>query len=288
MSMPAMHTEMWEHAAVQENLDTLRRRGVHVVEPESGRLAGGDSGAGRLAAPARIAETVLGLLGGGQPLTGRTIVVTAGGTREAIDPVRFVGNRSSGKMGHALANVALRLGAQVVLVTTAQQPVDPGVQVVAVETAQEMHDAVVARSGSADAVIMAAAVADFRPKGTNEQKIKKANGVPDIVLEPTVDILAALGAAKLPGQVVVGFAAETERLQEHAAAKLAAKHVDLMVANDVSAADAGFEVDTNRALLLGADGSVEEAGLQSKEALARLVLERVVTLLGGSLGGEGV
>jgi len=285
---PAMHTEMWEHAAVQENLTTLRRRGVHVLDPESGRLAGGDSGAGRLAAPPRIVETVLGLLGGDHPLTGRTIVVTAGGTREPIDPVRFVGNRSSGKMGHALANVARRLGARVVLVTTASQPVDTGIEIVAVETAQEMHDAVMVRAPGADAVIMAAAVADFRPKGAHEQKIKKANGVPDIVLEPTVDILAALGAAKLPGQVVVGFAAETERLAENAAAKLAAKHVDLMVANDVSAPDAGFEVDTNRALLLGADGSVEATGLQSKEALARYVLERVATLLGGSLGGGAV
>ncbi|MDQ1476024.1 MAG: phosphopantothenoylcysteine decarboxylase / phosphopantothenate---cysteine ligase [Actinomycetota bacterium] len=282
---PAMHTEMWEHPAVQENLSTLRRRGVHVLDPEEGRLAGGDVGAGRLADPARIADEVLRLLAGVHPLTGRTIVVTAGGTREAVDPVRYVGNRSSGKMGHALANVALRLGARVVLITTANQPVAAGVEVVAVESAQEMHDAVMARSASADAVVMAAAVADFRPKAPSDHKIKKADGVPEIVLEPTTDILAALGRAKRPGQMVVGFAAETERLREHAAAKLAAKRVDLMVANDVSAPDAGFEVDTNRAVLLAADGSSAETQLLGKEELAAVVLARVVTYLGGPLGG---
>jgi phosphopantothenoylcysteine decarboxylase/phosphopantothenate--cysteine ligase len=282
---PAMHTEMWEHPAVQENLSTLRRRGVHVLDPEEGRLAGGDVGAGRLADPARIADEVLRLLAGVHPLTGRTIVVTAGGTREAVDPVRYVGNRSSGKMGHALANVALRLGARVVLITTANQPVAAGVEVVAVESAQEMHDAVMALSASADAVIMAAAVADFRPKAPAQQKIKKADGVPEIVFEPTTDILAALGRAKRPGQIVVGFAAETERLRENAAAKLAAKRVDLIVANDVSASDAGFEVDTNRALLLAADGSAAETQLLTKDELATVVLARVATYLGGPLAG---
>ena len=278
---PAMHTEMWEHPAVQENLATLRRRGVHVLEPEEGRLAGGDSGAGRLAGPGRIVEAVLALLAGDHPLTGRTILVTAGGTREALDPVRFVGNRSSGKMGHALANVAVRRGAHVVLVTTAHQPVDTAVEVVRVESAQEMHDAVMDRAAAADAVVMAAAVADFRPKAPSAQKIKKADGVPDIVLEPTTDILAALGRTKQPGQVVVGFAAETTQLAQNAAAKLSAKRVDLMVANDVSAPDAGFEVDTNRALLLGADGSADETPLLTKEQLAGVVLDRVVVLLGG-------
>jgi len=285
---PAMHTEMWEHAAVQENLDTLRRRGVHVLEPEVGRLAGGDSGAGRLADPARITDVVLALLAGDHPLTGFAVVVTAGGTREAVDPVRFVGNRSSGKMGHALANVAAQRGAKVVLVTTAQQPVAAGVEVVAVESAQEMHDAVMARAPRADAVIMAAAVADFRPKAPSPQKLKKDQGVPEIVLEPTTDILAALGRAKTPGQVVVGFAAETTNLRENAAAKLARKRVDLMVANDVSAPDAGFEVDTNRALLLGADGSADETPLLTKEQLAGLVLDRVLDLLGGPANGPSI
>jgi phosphopantothenoylcysteine decarboxylase / phosphopantothenate---cysteine ligase len=159
------------------------------------------------------------------------------------------------------------------------------VEVVRVESAQEMHDAVLARSGSADAVVMAAAVADFRPKAAADQKLKKAEGVPEIVLEPTTDILAALGRAKRPGQFVVGFAAETERLREHAAAKLVAKRVDLMVANDVSAPDAGFEVDTNRAVLLAADGSSFATELLSKEQLAGVVLERVVAFLGGPVPG---
>jgi phosphopantothenoylcysteine decarboxylase/phosphopantothenate--cysteine ligase len=282
---PAMHTEMWEHAAVQDNLATLRRRGVHVLDPEEGRLAGGDVGTGRLADPARIADTVLGLLAAGRPLAGRRVVVTAGGTREALDPVRFIGNRSSGKMGHALANVAARFGAQVVLVTTSHQPIGPGIEVVAVESAQDMHDAVMSRFSWADAVIMAAAVADFRPKAPSIQKLKKAEGVPELALEPTTDILAALGRAKAPGQVVVGFAAETERLQEHAAAKLEGKRVDIMVANDVSAPDAGFEVDTNRALVLSADGDVEETALLTKEQLAGIVLQRVAARLGEPSNG---
>jgi phosphopantothenoylcysteine decarboxylase/phosphopantothenate--cysteine ligase len=166
-------------------------------------------------------------------------------------------------------------------VTTAGAPVDPGIETVRVESAQEMHDAVMVRGPRADAVVMAAAVADFRPKAPSAEKIKKAEGVPEIVLEPTTDILAALGRAKRPGQVIVGFAAETERLRENATAKLASKRVDLMVANDVSAPDAGFEVDTNRAVLLGADGRADETGLVSKEQLAGLVLDRVDELLGG-------
>jgi phosphopantothenoylcysteine decarboxylase/phosphopantothenate--cysteine ligase len=183
-------------------------------------------------------------------------------------------------MGHAVANVAAQRGARVVLVTTASnQPVEPAVEVVRVESAEEMHDAVFAHASAADAVIMAAAVADFRPKATADQKLKKHDGVPEVVLEPTVDILAALGAAKSAGQVIVGFAAETERVREHAAAKLNAKRVDLMVANDVSAPDAGFEVDTNRALLLDAGGGVVETALVSKEALAGMILDRVVQLL---------
>ncbi len=286
---PAMHTEMWEHAAVQENLATLRRRGVHVLEPEAGRLAGGDVGAGRLADPERIAAAVLALLDPpSQSLAGLHVLVTAGGTREAIDPVRYVGNRSSGKMGHAIANEAARRGARVVLVTTSSVPSAPDVEIVRVESAEQMHDAVLARFGSSDVVVMAAAVADFRPKAVAPHKLKKHDGVPEVVLEPTVDILAALGEAKRGDQVVVGFAAETEQLQERAAAKLAAKRVDLMVANDVSAPDAGFEVDTNRAVLLDASGNAEETPLLTKVALAGTVLDRVEELLasrgrGGSL-----
>jgi phosphopantothenoylcysteine decarboxylase / phosphopantothenate---cysteine ligase len=286
---PAMHTEMWEHAAVQENLATLRRRGVHVLEPEAGRLAGGDVGAGRLADPERIGAAVLALLDPpAQSLAGLQVLVTAGGTREAIDPVRYVGNRSSGKMGHAIANEAARRGARVVLVTTSSVPSAPDVEIVRVESAEQMHNAVLARFGNSDVVVMAAAVADFRPKAIAPHKLKKHDGVPEVVLEPTVDILAALGEAKRGDQVVVGFAAETEQLRERAAAKLAAKRVDLMVANDVSAPDAGFEVDTNRAVLLDASGNAEETPLLTKVALAGTVLDRIEEILasrgrGGSL-----
>jgi len=276
---PAMHTEMWEHAAVQDNLATLRRRGVLVVEPEVGRLAGGDVGAGRLAEPSRIVAAAEAALAP-QDLAGLKVLVTAGGTREPIDPVRYVTNRSSGKQGYALADEAAARGAQVTLVTTISRPVAAGVEVVPVETAAEMAEAVLGRSDGCDVVVMAAAVADFRPAAIADRKLKKAAGVPEVVLEPTVDILAELGARKRPGQVVVGFAAETERIREHAAAKLAAKRVDLMVANDVSADDSGFEVDTNRALVLDAGGGVEELPLLSKHALAEWIVDRIAASLG--------
>jgi len=283
---PAMHTEMWEHAAVQDNLATLVRRGVFVLEPEAGRLAGGDVGRGRLAEPERIVARALEILatagasGTSGALSGRQVLVTAGGTREPIDPVRYVGNRSSGKMGHAIAEAARRQGAGVVLVTTATRPVAAGIEVVNVETADQMRDAVLARVERSDVVIMAAAVADFRPKAVAPEKIKKGDGVPEIVLEPTADILAELGARKRAGQIVVGFAAETERVREHAAAKLTAKKVDLMVANDVSADDSGFEVDTNRVLVLDAAGGVEALPLLTKDALADWLVERVSVALG--------
>ncbi len=275
---PAMHTEMWEHPAVRANVATLTGRGVNLVGPDQGHLAGGDAGPGRLADPTEIVVAAARVLAEQGDLAGVSILVTAGGTREAIDPVRFLGNRSSGKMGHAVADVAARRGARVTLVTTTDRPAVPGVEVVAVTTADEMADAVLARSDAADAVVMAAAVADFRPKAPADEKLKKTEGVPELVLEPTPDILAALGAAKRH-QVLVGFAAETERLREHAAAKLAAKRLDLVVANDVSAPDAGFEVDTNRAVLLDSDGSAEELPLLPKSTLAGIVLDRVRDLL---------
>jgi phosphopantothenoylcysteine decarboxylase / phosphopantothenate---cysteine ligase len=286
---PAMHTEMWEHAAVQENLATLRRRGVHVIDPESGRLAGGDVGAGRLADPGRIVAAAAQILSRGRDLAGVRVLVTAGGTREAIDPVRFVGNRSSGKMGFAVAQAAASRGASVVLVST--QPPPPataesgGIETIRVESAEEMHREVLARFPAVDVVVMAAAVADFRPKAIAPDKLKKRDGLPEIVLEPTPDILGALGASK-SAQLLVGFAAETERVAEHAAEKLAAKRLDLIVANDVSAADAGFEVDTNRAVLLDSSGSVEETPLLSKAALAGVILDRVATRLGRGATGD--
>ena len=202
---PAMHTEMWEHPSVGDNLARLEARGVTVVPPEEGRLAGGDVGSGRMAEPATIVSTVLAMLGPGRAvdLAGVRVLVSAGGTREAIDPVRFITNRSSGKQGHAVAAAAQRRGADVVLVTTANVPRPAGVEVVEVETAAQMEEAVLGRSAWADVVVMAAAVADFRPKGVADAKLHKADGVPDLVLEPTNDILAELGRRRRPGQVLV-------------------------------------------------------------------------------------
>jgi phosphopantothenoylcysteine decarboxylase/phosphopantothenate--cysteine ligase len=286
---PAMHTEMWEHPAVQHNLSVLRRRGVRIVPPEEGRLAGGDAGAGRLAEPSVIVETVLGLLGmtgtdrfaATTPgdLTGTTVLVSAGGTREPIDPVRFITNRSSGKQGHALAAAAGRRGAEVMLVTTSQQPVADGVVVERVETAAEMEAAMLDRAARATVVIMAAAVADFRPKAATEAKLRKADGVPDLVLEATPDILAELGRVRRPGQVLVGFAAETEDLAARAAVKLRSKRVDLMVANDVSAPGVGFDHDTNAVTIFGTDGSAAPVALRTKDAVADAILDRVCALL---------
>jgi phosphopantothenoylcysteine decarboxylase / phosphopantothenate---cysteine ligase len=285
---PAMHTEMWEHPAVRENLEVLATRGVRIVPPEEGRLAGGDSGAGRLADPATIVEAVekaLAADGAGQDLAGLSVLVTAGGTREPIDPVRFIGNRSSGKQGHAIADEASARGARVTLVTTVDRPVQRGVEVVRVDTAAEMHAAVTARSSTCDVVVMAAAVADFRPASAADRKIKKSGGAPEVVLEPTVDILAALGAAKPAGQTLVGFAAETDDLRANARSKLAAKGADLIVANDVSAPGAGFEHDTNEVVILSATGATE-VPQADKRQIARAVLDAVTTLRSPSPGSN--
>ena len=284
---PAMHTEMWEHPAVQHNLDVLRSRGVTVIPPEDGRLAGGDAGSGRLAEPSVIVETVLAMLGAGgtgrsgapSDLTGVRVVVSAGGTREPIDPVRFITNRSSGKQGHAVAAAARRRGAEVVLVTSSAQPVPGGVVVDRVETAADMEAAMLARAADADVVVMAAAVADFRPKVATDTKLHKADGVPDLVLEATPDILAELGRRRPNGQILVGFAAETDEVAERAVAKLRAKGVDLMVANDVSSEGAGFDHDTNAVTIFGAGGSADSVALRSKAAVADAILDRVCALL---------
>jgi phosphopantothenoylcysteine decarboxylase/phosphopantothenate--cysteine ligase len=269
-----MHTEMWEHPAVQDNLRTLRARGVHVVPPDEGRLAGGDVGAGRLADPATIVETVDRILTP-PDLSGLQVLVTAGGTREPIDPVRFISNRSSGKQGHALADMAAQRGAKVTLVTTTERPAAAGVEVVKVQTAAEMEQAVLSRSGGSDVVIMAAAVADFRPVRAADRKIKKDGGVPEIVLEPTTDILAALGASKAPGQTIVGFAAETNDVVDNARGKLTRKGADLIVANDVSAPGAGFEHDTNAVVIVSPDATIPVA-LRDKRAIAHAVLDAVL------------
>jgi phosphopantothenoylcysteine decarboxylase/phosphopantothenate--cysteine ligase len=274
---PAMHTEMWEHPAVQDNLRVLAGRGVVIVPPEEGRLAGGDVGAGRLAEPATIVAAIERTLQ--EPdLAGLSVLVTAGGTREPIDPVRFIGNRSSGKQGHAIAEAAATRGAKVTLVTTTDRPVAAGIDRVSVTTAAEMEQAVLARSDAADVVVMAAAVADFRPVRVAGNKLKKADGVPEVILEPTADILAALGARKRPGQTLVGFAAETDAVRENAAAKLERKGIDLIVANDVSAPGVGFEHDTNAVVIVSAGGNDRTVALSDKRAIAHAVLDAVTTL----------
>jgi phosphopantothenoylcysteine decarboxylase/phosphopantothenate--cysteine ligase len=273
---PAMHTEMWEHPSVVDNIALLRSRGVIIVEPQSGRLAGGDIGTGRLADTETILGTIDEVLGGNKDLAGQHVVITAGGTREPIDAVRVIANRSSGKQGYALAEVAQMRGASVTLISTVDLPVSSGVSVVNVETAQQMQDAVSAVSVNADVVIMAAAVADFRPLISVEGKMKKDSGVPAITLEPTADILAHLGASKPSHQVLVGFAAETENLVDNARGKLERKNLDLIVANDVSAPGVGFSHDTNAVTILSASGEMKSVALSDKRTIATAVLDSVV------------
>ncbi|MCU1504848.1 MAG: coaBC [Ilumatobacteraceae bacterium] len=274
---PAMHTEMWEHPAVQANVATLRARGVHVVEPESGRLAGGDVGAGRLASPEAIVAAVERVLGGGR-FAGLHVVVSAGGTREPIDAVRVIANRSSGKQGYAIAAEALARGASVTLVTTVDLPVPHGAAVRSVETAAQMQEAMQELAADADVVVMAAAVADFRPVRAATGKIKKDGGVPEIVLEPTPDILAGLGATKPVGQILVGFAAETSDLVANARAKLERKRLDLIVANDVAAPGVGFQHDTNAVTILGRGALQCTVPLADKRTVAVAVLDIVSQL----------
>ncbi len=273
---PAMHTEMWAHPAVEENLATLRRRGVLVVPPESGRLAGGDEGTGRMAEPATIVSAVLAAISEVGDLSGRHVVVSAGGTREAIDPVRVITNRSSGKQGHALAQAAAARGARVTLVTASALDAPRDVDVVHVESAAEMEAAMVSAARDADVVVMAAAVADFRPKVAADQKV---HGIPELVLEPTPDILAGLAARRRPGQVLVGFAAETEDAVARARRKVERKGVDLLVVNDVSAPDVGFDHDTNEVTIVGSDGGEQVVPLGSKRQVADAVLDQVVARL---------
>jgi phosphopantothenoylcysteine decarboxylase/phosphopantothenate--cysteine ligase len=274
---PAMHSEMWEHPAVVDNIETLRRRGVHIVAPETGRLAGGDIGTGRLASPSVIVALVERVLAPSD-LAGVRVVVSAGGTREPIDAVRVIANRSSGKQGYAIAAEAAMRGALVTLVSTVELAPPSGVAVERVETASEMHAAVDRLAATADVVVMAAAVADFRPKAVADGKLKKSDGVPEIILEPTPDILAGLGARKRPGQVLVGFAAETTDLVDNAAAKLRAKRVDFVVANDVSASGVGFGHDTNAVTIVRAGVASRAIEIADKRAIARAVVDEVVAI----------
>jgi phosphopantothenoylcysteine decarboxylase/phosphopantothenate--cysteine ligase len=275
---PAMHTEMWEHPSVQHNIEVLRSRGVIIVEPQSGRLAGGDIGTGRLADTDSIATAIDSVLASSHDLSGVSVLVTAGGTREPIDAVRVIANRSSGKQGYAIAENAARRGATVTLVSTVDRPTLASITVIPVETADDMLRAVTCHSDSSDVIVMSAAVADFRPVQLSDGKIKKADGVPEIVLEKTPDILAGLGARKREGQILVGFAAETEDLIVHAQDKLVRKNLDLIVANDVSAPGVGFSHDTNAVTILGANGVLQTVALTDKHHIATAVLDSVVEL----------
>lgn len=280
---PAMETDMWAHPATQANVGTLAERGATLVGPAAGHLASGTEGMGRMSEPEEILEMARVVLGQGGELAGRRVVVSAGGTREAIDPVRFIGNHASGKMGYALALAARDRGAQVTLVTAPTSLPDPvGVETRHVASATEMRDAVLSASEGADTLVMAAAVADYRPLETSTQKIKKTGDDLTLQLGRTPDILAAVARLRESGrgpQVMVGFAAETEDLLANAREKLHRKGLDLIAANDVSAADAGFAVDTNRVTLLSADGSVEALPLMAKEEVAHEIWDQVSQIL---------
>lgn len=281
---PAMDVGMYESEATQENVERLKGRGVHFAGPAEGRMASGLVGRGRFLEPDEIVGQIRQVLGLGGPLAGKKVVVTAGGTQEPLDPVRVLANRSSGKQGYALAQAAIDRGAQVVLVsgpTALEAPV--GAQRVDIETADQLRAATLEAVQGASALLMAAAVADYRPARNEPHKIKRRGGVPELSLEPTEDVLGAVVDYRRqhgePG-VIVGFAAESQDLIENARAKLHEKSLDLVVANDISAEDAGFAVDTNRVTLIDRDGQVEQLPLMSKAEAAERVLERVVRLLG--------
>ena len=279
---PAMNTQMFAHEAVRRNLDTLAARGARFVEPGEGYLACGWIGKGRLAEPDEIVAAAEAILRPEGPLRGQRVLVTAGPTYEDVDPVRYLGNRSSGRMGYAIAAEAARRGALVTLVTGPTSIAAPAVRdLVSVRSAAEMHQAVMARAADADVVVMAAAVADYTPAARAEQKVAKRGETLTLVLTKTPDILGELGQRRIAtggGPLLVGFAAETEDVIAHAQAKRERKHADLIVANDVSRSDAGFDVDTNAVTLVSAAGA-ETLPLQSKSRVASEILNRVEQLL---------
>jgi phosphopantothenoylcysteine decarboxylase / phosphopantothenate---cysteine ligase len=276
---PAMHTGMWQHPATSSNVAVLSERGARFVGPAVGALAAGDEGVGRMAEPEEIFHAIEQAVARSGALSGARVVVTAGPTQEPIDPVRFIGNRSTGKMGVAIAAEAASRGADVRLVLgpdTVPPPV--GVSTVRVDTAEEMQREVLAAADDADVVVMAAAVADFRPKAASEEKLKKGSGVPELHLEPTPDILRELGERK-GERILVGFAAETSELQAAGREKLRAKHLDLVVVNEVGREGTGFGSDTNVAMILSADGSDEPLRTWTKGELAKAICDRVVEML---------
>ncbi|HLC28863.1 MAG TPA: bifunctional phosphopantothenoylcysteine decarboxylase/phosphopantothenate--cysteine ligase CoaBC [Dehalococcoidia bacterium] len=276
---PAMDSQMFEHAATQEHLELLRRRGVKIIGPDEGRLASGQIGRGRLSEVESIIGGIKHVLGASGDLAGKKVVVSAGGTHEPIDPVRFVGNKSSGKMGYAVAEAARDRGATVTLISGPASLPDPfAVQVIRVQRAAEMRDAVISQCTDADALIMAAAVADYQPAETVGEKIKRQNTeAVTLPLVRTPDILGDLGSR--PGLVKVGFAAESHELLRYARQKIAEKKLDLIVANNITGSDAGFGVDTNRVVILDPDGGQEELPLMSKYEVAWHILDRVAALL---------
>jgi phosphopantothenoylcysteine decarboxylase/phosphopantothenate--cysteine ligase len=275
---PAMHTEMWQHPATVANVERLESFGYHIVSPEAGVLAGGDTGLGRLADPERIADAVAGVLPGG-PLTNVEVLVTAGGTREPIDRVRYLGNRSSGKMGNAIAVAAARRGANVTLVTAGPGIEHPRVIVIPVETAADMAEAAWRIAQKADIAVMAAAVADFRPAAAFDGKLRRSAGPPTIDLEPTPDVLGGI-AEMTPRPFLVGFAAETGAFDE-AVAKARRKGVDLLVANDVTAPGSGFGTETNQVTIVLPDGSTEPWSLMPKSEVAERLWDRIAELRKG-------
>ncbi|MBV9072556.1 MAG: bifunctional phosphopantothenoylcysteine decarboxylase/phosphopantothenate--cysteine ligase CoaBC, partial [Acidobacteria bacterium] len=278
---PAMNVQMWEHPATQQNLQTLRERGVRFVEPGSGYLACGMTGPGRLAEPQEIVAATLAALGVVRDLVGETILITAGPTREPLDPVRFLGNRSSGKMGYALAEAAARRGAKVVVVSgpVALEP-PAGTEVVRVETAEQMRDAALARWAEASMVIAAAAVADFRLKNVAEQKIKR-NGSLILELEPTSDVVSELASRRRPEQVLIGFAAETENAIENGRSKLNKKRLDAVVINDVSKTGIGFDSERNQVTIVTASEEIAVPE-DTKLAVAHRILDVAMKLKAGT------
>ena len=276
---PAMNVNMWENTTTQQNLQTLRARGAQVIDPDEGYLACGMTGSGRLASVESITRVVLETLGIREDLQGETVLVTAGGTEEPLDAVRYIGNRSSGKMGYALAEASRRRGARVLLVTGPTSLEAPcGVVVERVRTAEEMAEKVQNHLSETSVVLMAAAVADFRPTEVRPGKIKKQQGPLTLRLEPTRDILSEIAGRRRPDQIVVGFAAETDHVVENAAAKLQTKRLDLIVANDVTQEGAGFETDTNIVTILFADGRRKPLERMSKLDVAHRLLDEVVEL----------
>lgn len=281
---PAMDGGMYEHPATQENLRILSQRGVQIIGPAEGHLASGMLGKGRMVEPLELLGQARLALGRGGPLAGMKVVVTAGGTHEPIDPVRVIANRSSGKQGFALAQAALDLGAEVTLISgPVALPTPVGAQQVNVETAEQMLQAVLSALPGADALVMAAAVADFRPSAAASEKIKKEQGALKILLENTADILKEVALMKGKEgwpRITVGFAAESQQLIENAQVKLAAKRLDMIAANDIRAQDAGFGVDTNRVTLLYTDGRREDLPLMTKVEAAEQIMQRIVAMLG--------